>query len=217
MQSGHQFIVKRNLRKESREQWLERAKSLGKVIYHDEHKTVYTGVFTGLTPKQDPDFPATDVVFEVTERYTDKKTGQPLLMNDISVDTYWTNMYESADTVLALYHDHGTSEQFHSELKTDMLVEKFPSGKFACNAMLLKLALLSYNLLRFTGQTALQFPESLPYQTEAKRKRLRKVIDDLIRISVKVVSHARKDWLKFWKKDPWQACFRLVYDQFCAL
>ncbi|MGV0036717.1 MAG: hypothetical protein ACNYPE_17840 [Candidatus Azotimanducaceae bacterium WSBS_2022_MAG_OTU7] len=29
-----------------------------------------------------------------------------------------------------LYADHGTSEQFHREFKTDMDIERLPSGKF---------------------------------------------------------------------------------------
>ena len=42
---------------------------------------------------------------------------------------------------------YGTSEQFHSELKTDMNIERLPSGKFAVNAILLKLAMVSFNIM----------------------------------------------------------------------
>ena len=47
-------------------------------------------------------------------------------MPEIEVETYWTNLYCRAETVVALYHDHGTSEQFHSELKSDLNVERLP-------------------------------------------------------------------------------------------
>lgn len=40
---------------------------------------------------------------------------------------------------MSLYHDHGTSEPFHSELKTDLDVERFPSGKFSKNDLILHL------------------------------------------------------------------------------
>ncbi len=100
------------------------------------------------------------------------------------------------ETLLRLYREHCTSEQFHSELKSDMNVERLPSGKFAVNAMLLKLAMLSFNILRFIGQTSLAFPDTLPYQTDSKRKRLRKVIDDLIRVAVKIVTHARRTCIR---------------------
>jgi hypothetical protein len=35
--------------------------------------------------------------------------------------------------VVELYYDHGTSEQFHSEIKTDLDLERLPAGKFATN------------------------------------------------------------------------------------
>ena len=98
-----------------------------------------------------------------------------------------------------------------------MNVERLPSGKFAVNAMLLKLAMLSFNMLRFIGQTAISLSDTLPYKTSAKRKRLRKVIDDLIRIAVKIVHHARQTIIRIWKEDPWLDCFRQIYQTCCSL
>jgi hypothetical protein len=39
----------------------------------------------------------------------------------------------SCGDIIALYRDHGTHEQFHSEFKTDMDLERLPSGKFETN------------------------------------------------------------------------------------
>jgi len=214
--SGHFFIVKRNLRKELPNYWLSVAQAQGSIVYQDESKTVYVGVHTGKKPAQDKSFPDIDVIFQVTERHK-AKDGTCLLFPEIEIETFWTNMYETPETVIELYHDHGTSEQFHSELKTDMNIERLPSGKFAVNAILLKLAMLSFNILRFIGQKALSFTDSLPYKTSSKRKRLRKVIDDLIRIAIKVVYHARKIVLRLWIKDPWLDCFRHVYTSCCTM
>ena len=214
--SGHFYIVKRNLRKEMPEYWLSVAQGEGTVIHRDESKTVYTGIHTGRKPANDESFPDIDIIFQVTERQR-AKDGTLLLFPELEVETFWTNLYESPETVIDLYHDHGTSEQFHSELKSDMNVERLPSGKFAVNAILLKLAMLSFNILRFIGQTALSFSESLPYETKSKRKRLRKVIDDLIRIAVKIVQHARQTIIRIWEGDPWLACFRQVYTICCSL
>lgn len=214
--SGHFFIVKRNLRKELPEYWLSVAHAEGAIIHQNESKTVYTGIHTGKKPAQDESFPAIDVIFQVTERRI-AKDGTRLLFPEVEIETFWTNMYESPERVIGLYHDHGTSEQFHSELKSDMNIERLPSGKFAVNAMLLKLAMLSFNILRFIGQTALSSPDNLPYKTSSKRKRLRKVIDDLIRIAIKVVNHARKTILCLWEKDPWLDCFRQVYQTCCKV
>jgi hypothetical protein len=215
-ESGHFYIVKKNLRKEKPEYWLAVAQAEGTITCQDESKTVYVGVHTGKKPANDASLPDIDVVFQVTERHK-AKDGTNLLFPDVEIETFWTNMYESPEIVIDLYHDHGTSEQFHSELKTDMNVERLPSGKFAVNAILLKLAMLSFNILRFIGQTALSFTGSLPYKTLSKRKRLRKVIDDLIRIAVKIVRHARKSFIRLWEKDPWLDCFRRVYITCCHL
>lgn len=186
------FIVKRNLRKEKPEYWLSVAESEGTITHSDESKTVYTGFHTGRKPSDD--CPEMEIVFEVTVRRI-PKDGTMLLFPEVSVETFWTNLYEPPQTVIRLYHDHGTSEQFHSELKSDMNVERLPSGKFAVNAMILQIAMVAFNILRLLGQTVLGM-EQLPYKTRVMRKRLRKVIDDLIRIAVKVVTHARQNIIK---------------------
>jgi hypothetical protein len=215
-ESGHFYIVKRNIRKELPGYWLSVAQSEGTIIHQDESKTVYTGLHTGRKPAGDESLPDVDIIFQITERRI-ARDGTLLLFPELEIETFWTNLYEGPETVINLYHDHGTSEQFHSELKTDMNIERLPSGKFAVNAILLKLAMLSFNILRFIGQTALSFSESLPYETSSKRKRLRKVIDDLIRVAVKIVQHARQTLIRLWNGDPWLACFRQVYRVCCNL
>src|SRR5208337_3734266 len=65
-------------------------------------------------------------------------------------------------TLLPGCEQHGTSEQFHSELKSDLDLERLPSGKFATNALMLSLGLVAYNLLRLCGQTALAENADLP-------------------------------------------------------
>ncbi|MDA3951764.1 MAG: IS1380 family transposase [Spirochaeta sp.] len=201
------FIVKRNLRRELPEYWLSVAQSEGTITHQDESKTVYTGFHTGKTPTDDG--PDMDIIFEVTLRRM-AHDGTTLLFPEVSVDTFWTNLYEPPQTVIALYRDHGTSEQFHSELKSDMNVERLPSGKFAVNAMILQVAMVAFNMLRFLGQSVLSM-EELPYKTAVTRKRLRKVIDDLIRVAVKLVFHARQHVIKLWDRDPWLGCFRKLY------
>jgi hypothetical protein len=78
------------------------------------------------------------------------------------VDTYETSLPDVADTIIELYHAHGTSEQFHSELKSDLDLERLPSGKFATNAVMLLLGLAAYNCLRVCGQEALRVEEQAP-------------------------------------------------------
>ncbi|MFP4067840.1 MAG: hypothetical protein ACLFS5_10125 [Spirochaetaceae bacterium] len=91
-----------------------------------------------------------DIIFEVTLRRV-AADGTTLLFPEISAETFRTNPYESPQSVVALYRDHGTSEQFHSELKHDMNVQRLPSGTFAVNKVILQVAMVAFNMLRFLG------------------------------------------------------------------
>ena len=207
--SSHFFLIKRNLRKEIKEQWLDTAKSLVSAEIPRKGKKVYTGTITKGHSKCDE--VNLDIVFKVTERTIDKY-GNGLLLPEIEVETYWTNLYEDAEEVINLYHDHGTSEQFHSELKTDMDVERLPSRDFGVNKLILQLAMIAFNTLRFIGQTALKHKALLPVETNVKRKRLRKVISDLIYIACKYVCRSRQYFIRIWEKNPWGKVFKEVYN-----
>ncbi|GHT83294.1 hypothetical protein FACS1894137_04010 [Spirochaetia bacterium] len=128
-QAGQFFIIKRNPRRDVPEQWVDTAKALANAETPREGKTVRTGVVTKAHPCaekcKDVQIPELDCVFKITERTIDKH-GQLCLTPDIEIETWWTNMYENPLDVIELYHNHGTSEQFHSELKSDMDFERFP-------------------------------------------------------------------------------------------
>jgi hypothetical protein len=62
------------------------------------------------------------------------QNGQILLVPDIEFESYWTTLDLEPEEIIDLYHGHGTCEQFHSELKTDLDLERLPSGKFSTNA-----------------------------------------------------------------------------------
>lgn len=208
--------MKRNLRKEAPEYWLEVAQAEAETVRQDERKTVYSGFHTGTYPGIEEQIPEVEIVFEGTLRHP-AEDGTKLLFPEITVQTFWTHRYERAEEVIRLYHEHGTSEQFHSELKSDLNIERLPSGKFAVNALLLQVAMMAFNTLRYLGQRSLEMEALLPYRTAAFRKRLRKVIDDLVRIAVKIVRHGRATYVKLWEKDPWLGCFRHLYGLCCSL
>ena len=68
------------------------------------------------------------------------------MLPDIEVNTWWTNLgWTDDDDVIACYHAHGECEQYHSEIKTDMDVERLPSGKFATNCLVLELMIRCNN------------------------------------------------------------------------
>jgi hypothetical protein len=208
------WIIKRNLRKESLEDWLEEAQAHGDWEYPREGKEVYTG-----ETWKERDGKLYRVVFEVTQRTT-TADGQKLLIPEIEVATFWTSSKLPAKKVIALYHQHGTSEQYHSEIKSDMDLERLPSGKFATNALVLSLGLVAYNVLRLCGQTALQgngrLPEAkrMPIRKAVARRRLRSVIQDLMYLAARFTHHSHGIGLSFWRSNPWHGIWERVYEQF---
>ena len=161
-----------------------------------------------------------DLVFKLTERTIDKD-GEFLLVPETDLETWWTNVYESPETITALYNDHGTSEQFHSELKSDIGVERLPSGKMRVNALVLTLAMLAFNTLRWIGKAALGIGSLMPIKSDHDnppiRKRLRKVIADLIMIGCKLVHHGRAWILKISQSNPWLPVFMRLHRKFSRL
>ena len=83
---------------------------------------------------------------------TSAPNGQMFLVPEYEINMFWTNLGDSDDEIINLYHAHGECEQFHSEIKTDMGVERLPSGKFDSNELVLELTLIAYNILRMLGQ-----------------------------------------------------------------
>jgi hypothetical protein len=203
-----QYIIKRNLRRESPEGWHELAKKEGTLFQPREGKTVYIG----STYRKIPEVGKVRIVYEVIER-TSKADGQLFLVPDIEVNTWWTSLTESEKVVIELYHDHGQSEQYHSELKSDMDVERLPSGKFQTNKLVLELAMIAYNILRLIGQQSLKHNDT-PLRREAGRRRIRTVIQNLILIASRVVSHARKKTLNFGCSNGWIQPFIRIYEVF---
>ena len=134
-------------------------------------------------------------VMRVIERTIDKK-GQTLLVPDIEIEGWWTNLTLAAKKIIALYADHGTSEQFHSEFKTDLDIERLPSGKFATNALVLACATVAYNILRWLGQSGLTGPGA-PLRHPAKRRRIRTVMQELMYLAARVIETGRRLKLAF--------------------
>ncbi len=209
MKKGVKFLVKRNLRNENPEQYLAMARRVGDKVKSREGKNVSRCVLSHIHPNGLDAAPVFTVV-EVVERLA-SPDGQALLIPDLEVSTWWTNLPESEADCVRLYHNHGTSEQFHSELKSDMGVERLPSGKFATNALVLNLAALAFNCLRIIGQRALRMKELLPRTFNVARRRLRSVMQDLIHVACKVVSHANSKIIRFGRHCPWFRIFRELY------
>lgn len=134
------FIVKRNLRRESSEEWLMIARQDGMCCEDREGKRVYLGSMEWTDKKLERPIHA---VYQVIER-TMEADGQLLLVPRVEVQVFFTTLACSPWQVIRLYRDHATSEQFHSELKTDLNLERLPSGKFATNDLVLCTGLVAF-------------------------------------------------------------------------
>lgn len=206
------YIIKRNLRREKPAAWWELAKKEGVCHRARLGKTVYRGATTRLKTLTIAGEKVTRpirCVYQVIERTITAK-GQHLLLPDIEAETYWTSLHHVPAIVIEQYHQHGTSEQYHSEIKTDMDLERFPSGKFATNQLVLHCALLAYNCLRLIGQIA-NTSSSIPLRKPAQRRRLKTVIQNLIYLAARLVRHARRYKLAFARWSPWFRSFTFVY------
>ena len=216
LEDGSWFIVKRNLRKESKDAWLDEMKQCCRNIrYPRDGKTVYIGSswkdVTYTTDKGAQKTICLRIGYEIIERTIDKH-GQILMLPDIEVNTWWTNLGWTDDDVIASYHAHGECEQYHSEIKTDMDVERLPSGKFATNCLVLELMILAYNLLRMIGQESLKHRP--PQKKSVKRRRIRTVIQNLILCASHITKHARKLVMGLGRSNVWRYAFKQVFLRF---
>lgn len=130
-------------------------------------------------------------VYRLTERTLDKR-GQPLLLPEYVLEGWSTTLGPEleAKQVIALYRDHATHEQFHAEFKTDMDLNRLPSGKFATNHLVCSLAAVAMNLLRIVGQHTLHESDS-PLRKSALRRRIKTVMQEMMYKAARIISHAR--------------------------
>jgi hypothetical protein len=107
--------------------------------------------------------------------------------------------------VCALYHDHGSSEQFHSELKSALDIKQLPSGKLSVNRIVLLCSMLAFNLLHTLGQEVIVRADLDPVKIKVHRWRLKTVLQNSVYCAVRVIRHGRSIKLRFGKTCPWFA------------
>jgi hypothetical protein len=152
-------------------------------------------------------------VYRLTERSIDKH-GNPLLLPEYTLEGWTTTLPEafSAAEVIELYCDHATHEQFHSEFKIDMDLERLPSGKFDTNYLVCQLAAVAMNSLRLIGQNTLREPDA-PVRHAAKRRRIKTVMQELTFKAARMIRHAGRWVLGLGESDRGFAVFERHYRQ----
>ena len=197
------FVVKRNLRKEDPTQWLELAQlQTGQQAY----QTIDIGAraWYGQRELALPGHPETSlrVTYRAIERFA-APDGQFLFEPQITIEAYWTSLDWTPQQIQAFYQQRGTSEQYHSEFKTDLDMERLPSGKFAANQHLMDMGMIAYNLLRSLGQRSLKNGLVPGRKSASKRLRLRTVMQNLIYMAGRIISHARRRILRIFEGHGW--------------
>lgn len=205
------FLIKRNMRRETIEFWriIVGENRENKTTNPRLGKVVHTGSVYWKPKNVDK---KVRIVYCIEER-TISASGQMLLTPEYEVQTWWTSLECDEEKVIELYKNHGTSEQFHSEIKSDMGVERLPSGKFDTNALVLDLTMIAYNILRIMGQESLKNGD-IPDRKTVKRKRLKTVIQNLVYMASHIVTHARKIYMNLGCSNLWRFTFKRLCDAF---
>lgn len=228
-ESNTDYLIKWNRRKENPETWLERAEKqndeaskVWKVAWQQPREGKRIALFSQIVTEaysqnreadQEEHYSIRRVI-RITERSIDKH-GQKQLIPDITLEGWWTTLDEAEhdnQSIINLYKDHATSEQFHSELKTDLDLERLPSGKFDTNDLVLTLGALTYNILRWIGLMGLT-GDLTPMRHPAKRRRIRTVMQELMYLAARVIDSGHRLKLKFSSYCPGFEAYRSVYQQ----
>jgi len=133
----------------------------------------------------------------LTERSIDAR-GQHLLVSEIVLDGWTASLLRNAG------------------LKTEMDIERPPSGKFDTNYLACQLTALTLNiLLHLIGQQGLPGPHT-PIRHPAKRWRIKTMIQELILLAARIIGHGRQRWLRLGANDRAAIAFIELHAQIAA-
>jgi hypothetical protein len=199
MDRRFEYLVKWNPRRQDKQSWVAQAEAAGAFVEKrpGKREALFSLTVERSFGKQTRSF---RLVIRLIER-TINKHGQLLLLPDIELEGWWTSLDDEEAMVIERYRDHGTHEQFHSEFKTDLDLERLPSGKFDTNDVILRLGMLAYNCLRLLGQVGL-LGDLAPIRHPAKRRRIKTVLQEIIYRAAQVIHKARQWWLDLGQASP---------------
>jgi len=152
-------------------------------------------------------------ILSVVQINNDLNTGQPLLIPYLSLHQWRTNLPKTdfrPQDVIRLYKDHATSEQFHSEFKTDLDIEKLPSSKFKTNELIVAIAQLAFNLIRIIGNQALA-SRLLNAKQDKSRLRIRTILLKIIYLPSKLIRKNKIWTIVLPRSNPLSTLFTQIY------
>ena len=201
------YLIKRNLRRENKSDWFELAK-----IHAQETVQIRQGLtkYYALHHREVEDGQAPGgkrqltILIVATEETIDKK-GQRQLLPEVSVETYWINLELPLRRIEQLYHEHATCEQYHSEFKTDLDMERLPSGKFKTNTLLMHLGMVAFNLLRLLGKDVLKTGRAPGRR--GQRLRIRTVLQNIMYMGARFLEWTKRTYLRIYRRNKWAEAF----------
>ena len=113
-------------------------------------------------------------------------------------------------------HPYLSLSRYHSEIKTEIDVERLPSGKFDSNKLVLELTIIAYNILRIVGQESLKKRDD-PGRKKVRRRRIRTIISNLMQFAGHLTEHAGRLVLSIGRSNRWRFTFKRIYDSFASV
>jgi len=215
IENGLKFIIKRNLRSENRDKIFENTKnSPTSTIEYNEYLDIYHNIdyYTKNKKLINSGIKGSKNVVNIVKIFVKKiKDNMPLLQPEIEVQCWWTNLKTSAERITKLYCEHATSEQYHSEVKSEMNLERLPSSKFKTNSLILQIAAISFNVLKKMGDLYIKYGKDFFRNVTQDRPRIKTIIKNLCYRVCKVVHHARKVFFRFGVDDLFFDAIRYIY------
>ncbi len=203
------YIIKWNPRSEDQLEWARRIFNEGTVTTPRNGKRV--GLLTvHIRQVHEGKTYMFKRVMRAVERTIDRD-GQRLITPEIEIEGWWSTPDLPEKKVIEHYEDHGTSDLHapRGEIKSDMDIERLPSGKFAANALILTLGGLAYNILPAIGRLRLVSGKT-PVRHPAKQRRIESVMQDLMYLAARLVRTGRRLKLAFSRHCPAFEAFLVV-------
>lgn len=125
------FVTKWNPRRRDKARWVARAQQEQAFVLCRPGKReafLEIEVLRAWGPKRR----TLRLIVRVLERTIDR-WGQGLTVPEIALEGWWNSLRLPIAKIVDLYRDHGAHGQFHAEFKTDLDLERLPSGKFDTN------------------------------------------------------------------------------------
>ena len=159
-------------------------------------------------------------VLKITKRLMweleDVPPGQRLLIKrwpKYEMETWVTSLDLPGEKLFDLYCEHATAEQYHSEIKTELDLERMPSGTFKTNALVLGLGMLAYNVLRLLGILG---KGVIRHRHPAKRRRMKTIIQELIQIPARILRGSGQLKLDLGRALPGREAFLALFRNLAA-